>query len=55
MASDEQLREAFNTFDLDGKGTISAKEMDAVLKAVEINDVTGDVSGNLIILPLAVK
>ena len=34
MASEQELRDAFNTCDLDGKGTISAKELGAVLKAL---------------------
>ena len=44
MADDQAMRDAFNTCDLDGKGSICAKEMGAVLKALGEDESLAEVS-----------
>ena len=39
----DEMRKAFNDFDLDGSGKVDRKEMDAMLKACKIENVTAEV------------
>ena len=39
----DEMRKAFNDFDLDGSGKVDSKELEAILKACKVENVTAEV------------